>query len=237
MPLATCSVSLPVSERRSVLCHHEPQFTAAMLLQMRREMHTFVLSRLQTIMRTTTQTLPPTLALHLMLPLVPFACKLSCEPQCQPLCQPSCFVRCFVRCQLFANLHAIIVQLSIAQVHANSSAHTILCGFESGRLTPCMFKVLMSANSSRFDSKNPRPLSGLLAVSMSSPHLHPWSVHARVQSVTMPAVCPCPRPVRENGHVQSASASVVSPCPHPVRDRDRGLFVSAIIRVHDFSAT
>ena len=30
----------------------------------------------------------------------------------------------------------IIVPLVIAQVHDNSSAHTILCGFESGRLTP-----------------------------------------------------------------------------------------------------
>lgn len=39
----------------------------------------------------------------------------------------------------------IIMPLLIAQVHANSSAHTILCGFESGRPTPYFVKAFVSA--------------------------------------------------------------------------------------------
>ena len=60
---------------RSVLGHRELQYAAAMLLQMRREMHTFVLSRLQTIIRTTMHTLLPTFVLGQMLQLVPFVCN------------------------------------------------------------------------------------------------------------------------------------------------------------------
>jgi hypothetical protein len=91
---------------RSVLGHHQPESTVAMLLQMQREMHTFVLSRLQTIMRTTMPSLPPTFVLGQMLQLVPFVCNQSCEPCCQPCCQLSCLVRCFDRCFPPANLHA-----------------------------------------------------------------------------------------------------------------------------------
>jgi hypothetical protein len=39
----------------------------------------------------------------------------------------------------------IIVPLAIAQVHVNSSAHTILCGFESGRPTPYLIKAVVLA--------------------------------------------------------------------------------------------
>jgi hypothetical protein len=56
---------------RSVLGHHQPQSTAAMLLQMRREMHTFVLSRLRTIVRTMMRTMMPTLLPSIVLGQMP----------------------------------------------------------------------------------------------------------------------------------------------------------------------
>jgi len=79
-----------------------------------------------------------------------------------------------------------------------------LCEFESGRLTPWIFKVRLSAKWSRFKREMSAPLSGLLAVAVSSPRSRPQSVQARILTVTMSG-----------------------PCPHPVRDRDRSLSVAA----------
>jgi hypothetical protein len=59
-----------------------------------------------------------------------------------------------------------------------------LCEFESGRLTPWIFKVLMSAKSSRFKREISAPLSGLLAVA--SPHPRPQSVRGRILAVSSP---------------------------------------------------
>jgi len=78
------------------------------------------------------------------------------------------------------------------------------CGFEMGRLTPCLFKVLLSAKGSRPKHEISAPLSGLLAVALSSPHPRPWSVRARSQSATTTAVCPCPRLI----HVRDLSANM-----------------------------
>ena len=76
----------------------------------------------------------------------------------------------------------IIVPLAITQVHVNSSAHTILCGFESGRLTPCIFKVLLSAKESRFKRGISAPLSGLPAMVLSRPHPRPQAVHEHARA-------------------------------------------------------
>jgi hypothetical protein len=72
-------------------------------------------------------------------------CKLSSEPRCQLCRQLSWFVRCFVWCQLYAHFLANHRAPAIAQFHVNSSPHTILCGYESGRLTPCFDKATVSA--------------------------------------------------------------------------------------------
>jgi len=56
-----------------------------------------------------------------------------------------------------------------------------------GRLTPCIFKVLLSAKESRIEREISAPLSGLLAVVVASPH-------------------PRPRPVRDHDRSLSVSA-------------------------------
>ena len=61
-----------------------------------------------------------------------------------------------------------------------------LCEFEIGRLTPWIFKVLMSAKWSRFKREISAPLSGLLAVTAASPQPRPWSVRARILTVSSP---------------------------------------------------
>ena len=101
-----------------------------------------------------------------------------------------------------------------------------LCEFKSGRLTPCIFKVLLSAKSSRFKREISAPLSGLWpwpcpvrirvrsqSVSASSPRPRPQFVRVRAQFtfVTCPHTCPCP--------VRDLTVAAIYPCPCPVHDR------------------
>ena len=53
----------------------------------------------------------------------------------------------------------IILPPAIAQVHINSSAHTILCGFESGRLTPYLIKAMCLSNIRRTSKQQPAQCS------------------------------------------------------------------------------
>jgi len=48
-----------------------------------------------------------------------------------------------------------------------------LCEFDRGRLTPWIFKVLLSAKESRNKREISASLSGQLAVALSSPHPRP----------------------------------------------------------------
>jgi len=130
---------------------------------------------------------------------------------------------CGVNC-MYTSL-PIIVPPAITQVHANSSAHTILCGFESGRLTPWIFKVLLSAKWSQFKREISAPLSGLLAVALSSPHPQTRSVRDRSQSATTTAVCPCPRTIHV--HDLSVNISVSTHCPQSRSVHRRELSTSA----------
>jgi len=100
-----------------------------MLLQMRREMHTFVLSKLQTMMHTIMPTLPPTFVRSQMLRAVLSVMHTFMLSGLQTIMQS-------VMPNMPPTTMPIIVPPVIAQVHDNSGAHTILCGFESGRLTP-----------------------------------------------------------------------------------------------------
>src|SRR3989442_12028003 len=93
-----------------------------------------------------------------------------------------------------------------------------LCGFKVGRHTPCILKVLMSANGSRLKLEISAPLSGLLA--LSSPHPRPRSVRVHSQSATTTAVCPWPCTVQI--HDLAANMSVSS----SRTDRDRDLSVA-----------
>ncbi len=83
------------------------------------------------------------------------------------------------------------------------------CGFVSGRLTPCLFKVLGSAIWSPFGRMNPRHSPARCPC--------PCPVRDRSQSETMSAVCPCPRTVHVRG--LSVNMSLPSPSPQVVRDR------------------
>ena len=83
-----------------------------------------------------------------------------------------------------------------------------------GRLTPCIFKALMSAKWSQFKREISAPLSGLLAVASSSPHLRPQSVRAHIQSAITTAVVPCPRTI----HVRHLSANMSVSSQRPDRD-------------------
>jgi len=61
-----------------------------------------------------------------------------------------------------------------------------LCEFEIGRLTPCIFKVLMSAKESRVKREISAPLFRLLAMAVASPHPRPQSVRTRILVMSSP---------------------------------------------------
>jgi hypothetical protein len=118
----------------------------------------------------------------------------------------------------------IIVPLAIAQVHVNSSAHTILCGFESGRLTPCFDKATASAENPanchgtsarqplefprhirRYVRRNIRPIAGEKSRHCPDKHLANYRQrpsHVRAESGNRrKAIQQCPRSSRENAKV------------------------------------
>jgi len=79
-----------------------------------------------------------------------------------------------------------------------------LCEFDSGRLTPWIFKVQLSVNRFAVWLEMSAPLSGSLASAVASPHPRSRSVRDRVQSATTAAACPTPRTV----HVRDKSANM-----------------------------
>ena len=85
------------------------------------------------------------------------------------------------------------------------------CEFQSGRLTPWIFKVRISAKWSRLSRKNPRYC----------PARCPWPhpVCSCAHSKSMPASRPRPRPQFVSVRAQSTSATYPQTCPCPIRDR------------------
>src|SRR2546430_1353359 len=95
-----------------------------------------------------------------------------------------------------------------------------LCGLKVGRLTPWIFKVLMSAKESRLSAEYPLHCRACWpcpvrvrvldqSVSAASPRPRPQFVPIRAQSTfaTRPQTCPCP--------VSELTATAI--CPWPCR--------------------
>lgn len=116
-----------------------------------------------------------------------------------------------------------------------------LCEFESGRLTPCIFNVLLS--------RIRRSLAGSIRASVR----HDVRVHVRFASAPtvspcprpvrdQTAACPCPRTVHEPVRIRVRGQSVAASSPRPVRDRELSMPVPGpsprpqFVRDHDLSA-